>query len=250
MRPGFSFRVTADDGEARCGRLETPHGSIDTPAFMPVATYGAVRGVAPEELHAAGAQILLANTYHLHERPGEQVVETLGGLHGFTGWSGPWLTDSGGFQVTSLADRLAIDEEGVTFHSPVDGRRRVLTPESAMAMQQALGADVAMVLDECQPLDPRNPGSRDADARIRAATARTARWAARCRRAHSRADQALFGIAQGGRCEPLRRESARGRSSASTATPTAASAWEKTAACAATWWPPSTRSCRASRPAT
>ena len=209
MRPGFSFDVGARDGAARTGLLETPHGRIETPAFMPVASYGAVRGVTPTELLALGARILLANAYHLLERPGEEVVARLGGLHGFTGWHGPWLTDSGGFQVTSLADRLEIDEQGVAFHSPLDGRRRLLTPESAMAVQQALGADIAMVLDECRPPQPANGGASGADARIRAAAARTRRWAARCREAHTRSDQALFGIVQGGACEALRRDSAR-----------------------------------------
>ena len=209
MRPGFSFGVSASDGAARTGLLETPHGRIETPAFMPVASYGAVRGVTPAELRALGARILLANTYHLLERPGEGVVARLGGLHGFTGWDGPWLTDSGGFQVTSLADRLEIDEQGVVFHSPLDGRRRLLTPESAMAVQEALGADIAMVLDECRPPQPAGTAAADADVRIRAAAARTRRWAARCREAHTRPDQALFGIVQGGACEALRRESAR-----------------------------------------
>jgi queuine tRNA-ribosyltransferase len=176
---------------------------------MPVATYGAVRGVAPEQLRAAGAQILLANTYHLHERPGEDLVARLGGLHGFTAWHGPWLTDSGGYQVTSLADRLTVDEDGVTFSSAVDGRRRRLTPESAMAIQEALGADIAMVLDECQPAARPGEDGDDSPARMRAAAARTARWAERCRRAHHRPDQALFGIVQGGRSEALRRQSAR-----------------------------------------
>jgi queuine tRNA-ribosyltransferase len=206
MKPGFSFRITTRDGAARTARLETPHGVVDTPAFMPVATYGAVRGVSPAELNAAGAQIVLANTYHLHERPGEDVVAALGGLHGFSGWRGPWLTDSGGYQVFSLAERLEIAEEGVTFRSPIDGRRRQLSPEKAVEIQQSLGADVAMVLDECP--EPGAPG--EAGPRVRAATARTQRWAARCRRAHTRPDQALFGIVQGGACAALRRESARG----------------------------------------
>ncbi len=206
MRAGFAFRISARDGAARTGRLETPHGAIDTPAFMPVATYGAVRGLAPQELRAVGAQILLANTYHLHERPGEKTVETLGGLHGFTSWHGPWLTDSGGYQVTSLADRLDVSEEGVAFRSPLDGRTRLLSPESAMQIQQALGPDIAMMLDECVPA--RN-GDPDAEARARAATERTLRWAERSFAAHSRADQALFGIVQGGASETLRRESAR-----------------------------------------
>ena len=203
---GFRFEVVARDGDARCGRLVTPHGEIETPAFMPVATYGAVRGLAPAELRDAGAQVLLANTYHLHERPGEKTVEALGGLHGFTGWRGPWLTDSGGYQVTSLADRMVVREEGVEFRSPLDGRARLLSPESAMSIQQALGPDVAMALDECIPIEP---GAGDGAVRQQAATDRTLRWAERCRAAHTRPDQTLFGIVQGGASEALRRRSAR-----------------------------------------
>ncbi len=203
MRPGFGFEILARDGDARTGRLQTPHGAIQTPTFMPVATYGAVRGVAPTELAGLGARILLANTYHLHERPGEEVVAGLGGLHGFTGWTGPWLTDSGGFQVTSLADRVRVDEEGVAFASPLDGRRRLLTPERAMEIQEALGADVAMILDECLPTAHAAPGQ------ARDAMERTLRWAERARKAHRRPDQALFGIVQGGTDTGLRRASAR-----------------------------------------
>jgi queuine tRNA-ribosyltransferase len=202
MRAGFSFELVASDGAARSARLTTPHGVVETPAFMPVATYGAVRGVGPSELAALGAQIVLANTYHLHERPGGEVVASLGGLHGFTGWRGPWLTDSGGFQVTSLAGRARIDEEGVTFASPLDGRRRLLTPELAVEVQQQLGADIAMALDECVAADAGQ------SLRIEAATGRTLRWAERCRRAHQRRDQALFGIVQGGADTALRRRSA------------------------------------------
>jgi len=201
-----SFEVRATDGSARTGRLRTPHGNVDTPAFMPVATLGAVRGVGPDDLAGLGAQILLANTYHLHERPGEAVVARMGGLQGFTGWRGPWLTDSGGYQVTSLAERSRVDEDGVTFTSPLDGRRRTLTPESAVAIQEALGADIAMVLDECQPAVAGESG----DLRARAAAARTLRWAERCIAARRRPQQALFGIVQGGASEALRRESARG----------------------------------------
>jgi len=201
MEPKPSFRATSRDGAARCGRLETCHGVVDTPAFMPVATYGAVRGVAPDELRQAGAQIVLANTYHLHERPGEAVVAGSGGLHGFTGWRGPWLTDSGGFQVTSLAEKAKLDERGVTFSSPLDGSRRQLTPETAVAIQRALGADIAMVLDECVP-----PGDAT---RARAAMQRTLRWAERSL-GEPRADhQWLFGIVQGGDVAELRRGSAR-----------------------------------------
>jgi queuine tRNA-ribosyltransferase len=205
MRAGFSFRVTASEGAARAGLLTTPHGVVETPAFMPVATYGAVRGVSPAELVAAGAQIVLANTYHLHERPGDEIVAGLGGLHGFTGWRGPWLTDSGGYQVMSLADRARVDEDGVTFASALDGRRRRLTAELAMQIQQRLGADIAMALDECPARE--EPGD-EPSLRVQAATERTLRWAERCRRAHTRADQALFGIVQGGTNEGLRRSSA------------------------------------------
>jgi queuine tRNA-ribosyltransferase len=165
--------------------------------------------VAPDELEGVGAQMLLANTYHLHERPGEEVVAAQGGLHGFTGWRRPWLCDSGGFQVTSLADRLALDEDGVTFTSPLDGRRRRLTPEKAVAIQETLGTDVAMALDECRPAERSAAGELAA----RAAMERTLRWAERCRRAHRRRETALFGIVQGGASARLRRESARGTAS-------------------------------------
>jgi len=204
--PVLAFRTEHRSGEARTGVLETAHGPVATPAFMPVATYGAVRGVSPGELAAAGAQILLANTYHLHERPGEDVVAGLGGLHGFTGWRGPWLTDSGGFQVTSLADKVRVDEEGVTFASPVDGRVRMLSPERVVAVQEALGSDIAMVLDECVRPNSGQPGDAT---RIRAATERTLRWAQRAQHAHKRTDQWLFGIVQGGDSPELRRASAR-----------------------------------------
>jgi queuine tRNA-ribosyltransferase len=207
MAGPLSFEILERDGAARHARLATAHGVIGTPAFQPVATYGAVRGLAPTELADLGVQVLLANTYHLHERPGEEVVMRSGGLHGFTGWHGPWLTDSGGFQVTSLADRVKIDEEGLTFASPLDGRRRRLTPEGAMEIQQALGADLAMALDECQPPDPAEGPSRGL--RAEAAMERTLRWADRCRRHHSRPDQALLGIVQGGDSPELRRRSAR-----------------------------------------
>jgi queuine tRNA-ribosyltransferase len=207
MRPGFSFRITARDGDARRGALSTPHGVIETPAFQPVATFGAVRGLAPDELRALGAQILLSNTYHLHERPGEDVVAKAGGLHAFTGWTGPWLTDSGGYQVTSLGERAKLSEDGVTFSSPLDGRRRLLSPERTIAIQEALGADIAMTLDECRPIEG-DAAASDAPA-ARAAMERTLRWAQRCRAAQRRSDQALFGIVQGGASPHLRRESAR-----------------------------------------
>jgi len=210
MRPGFAFTIGARDGAARAGVLATPHGDIATPAFMPVATGGAVRGVEPAALGAIGATILLANTFHLHERPGESVVAALGGLHGFSGWRGPWLTDSGGFQVTSLADRAVVDEEGVAFASPRDGTRRHLSPEGAVAIQEALGADIAMALDECRPLAWLGIDAGDPEARRRtqATLERTLRWAKRCRAAQRRPEQALFGIVQGGVFPELRRTSA------------------------------------------
>ncbi len=176
---------------------------------MCVATYGAVRGVTPAQLADVGAQVLLANTYHLHERPGEDIVASQGGLHGFTGWRGPWLTDSGGYQVSSLRDRVSLDESGVAFTSPLDGRRRLLTPESVVEIQQALGSDIAMVLDECQP----PVASADADGagklRVEAAMERSLRWAERARKVPLRREMALFGIVQGGVSETLRRRSAR-----------------------------------------
>jgi queuine tRNA-ribosyltransferase len=200
----------------------TPHGEVDTPTFMPVATFGAVRGISAAELAEAGAQILLSNTYHLHERPGEETVEALGGLHGFTGWSGPWLTDSGGFQVTSLSDRAKITEDGVTFTSPLDGQRRTLTPESAIQIQEALGSDIAMVLDECIPIaEPDSTAASDGESaeaapkKVRTdsgdmarAMERTLRWAERSMKARRRDGQAVFAIVQGGASERLRQQSA------------------------------------------
>ncbi len=204
---GFRMEPLAADGLARTTRITTPHGAIETPIFMPVATFGAVRGIGVDELAAAGAGILLSNTYHLHERPGEAVVDALGGLHGFTGWQGPWLTDSGGFQITSLADRAKIDEQGVTFHSALDGRRRQLTPEGAIAIQEALGSDIAMVLDECLPVAKDDAERTDARA-MESALERTLRWAARSQNARRKPEQAVFAIVQGGADERLRRRSA------------------------------------------
>jgi queuine tRNA-ribosyltransferase len=219
---GFKLELLAKDGLARRGRITTPHGEIETPTFMPVATFGAVRGISAEELVGAGAQILLSNTYHLHERPGEETIEALGGLHGFTGWRGPWLTDSGGFQVTSLADRAKLDEEGVTFTSPLDGRRRALTPETAIQIQEALGSDIAMVLDECIPIADKAADEADvkeaADAsgaeirtnpdELERAMQRTLRWAERSQKARRRESQAVFAIVQGGASESMRQRSA------------------------------------------
>ncbi|MGI9431614.1 MAG: tRNA guanosine(34) transglycosylase Tgt [Myxococcota bacterium] len=204
MRNGFAFEVVSSAGAARRGRLTTPHGVIETPAFMAVATYGAVRGVGPEELASLGSQILLANTFHLHERPGESLIADLGGLHGFTGWQGPWLTDSGGFQALSLGTGVELDEEGVAFASPVDGRRRLLTPERAIEIQEALGPDIALVLDQLVPADAAG------EAAWGDAMERTLRWAERSVRHHGRPDQALFGIVQGGASPALRRASATG----------------------------------------
>jgi queuine tRNA-ribosyltransferase len=207
MADGFGIEILAEDGLARRGRLSTSRGVIDTPTFMPVATFGAVRGISAAELAEAGAQILLSNTYHLHERPGEETVEALGGLHGFTGWSGPWLTDSGGFQVTSLSEHAKIDEDGVTFKSPLDGQRRTLTPESTIQIQERLGSDIAMVLDQCIPIGDDNDGRTDTSAMERAME-RTLRWAERSQKARQRASQAVFAIVQGGASERLRRQSA------------------------------------------
>jgi queuine tRNA-ribosyltransferase len=198
----FSFSVEARSGRARAGRLTTPHGVVDTPAFMPVGTAAAVKAVTRRDLEEAGAQIVLANTYHLMLRPGDALVRDLGGLHGFTGWPGPFLTDSGGYQVFSLAKLRHLSEEGVLFQSHLDGSRHALTPERSMEVQQNLGADIAMAFDECAP----HPAPREA---VAEATARTTRWAERSRAAHRREDQALFGIVQGGVHLDLRETSAR-----------------------------------------
>ena len=200
--PGFAFTVEARDGRARAGRLVTPHGEVATPVFMPVGTAAAVKAVLHRDLAEIGARILLANTYHLMLRPGDALVASLGGLHGFTGWSGPFLTDSGGYQVFSLAALRKLDEEGVRFQSHIDGSEHLLSPERSIAVQQNLGADIAMAFDECPPGD----AARDV---VEAATARTTRWARRSSDAHTRADQWLFGIVQGGVHLDLRAESAR-----------------------------------------
>ncbi len=196
------FDITATDGDARCGRLRLAHGSLDTPAFMPVGTYGTVKAMTPEELEGLGAQILLGNTFHLMLRPGAEVVAEHGGLHGFMNWRRPILTDSGGFQVFSLAKMRKIAEEGVRFRSPIDGSEVSLTPESSMAVQLALGSDIAMAFDDCTAW----PATLD-DAR--ASMQRSMRWAARCRERYYRDEPpgALFGIVQGGTWAELRRES-------------------------------------------
>jgi queuine tRNA-ribosyltransferase len=200
------FERIADDRSgtaARVGRFWTPHGPVDTPAFMPVGTQGTVKGLLPDQLQAAGSRMVLANTYHLALRPGETVVRDLGGLHRFMGWDGPILTDSGGFQAFSMADRRSMSEAGFRFKSHLDGSILELTPERAVQIQQDLGADVAMCLDDC----PALPAPKEA---IAEAVARTLRWAARCKAAHTRDDQALFGIVQGGSHADLREACAAG----------------------------------------
>jgi queuine tRNA-ribosyltransferase len=179
--------------------METPHGEVETPAFMPVGTQATVKGLTPDQIHATGSRMLLANTYHLALRPGEEILAGLGGLHQFMDWDGPILTDSGGFQVFSLAARSKISDRGVAFRSHLDGRLLDLTPERAVAIQEALGADVAMCLDHC----PALPAAKEA---VAAAVARTIAWAERCKEAHSRPDQSLFGIVQGGAHADLRGE--------------------------------------------
>lgn len=187
----FQFKLHATDGEARRGTLITPHGAVETPAFMPVGTLGTVKGVEVEPLRATGAQMILANTYHLALRPGEDVVAQLGGLHEFSGWQGPILTDSGGFQIFSLAQMTKITEEAAVFRAHTDGRLLSISPERAVAIQQQLGSDVAMVLDHVIGL----PAPRD---QIIDAMDRTVRWARRAREAHRHTEQAQFAIVQGG----------------------------------------------------
>jgi queuine tRNA-ribosyltransferase len=201
----FSFQLdyVSTDSPARAGLWRTPHGVVETPAFMPVGTRGSVKGVWPQQLREIGTQMVLANTYHLALRPGEKVVEELGGLHGFMQWDGPILTDSGGFQVFSLADLRRLDDEQVVFRSHIDGSLLELSPERAVAIQESLGADCIMCLDECPPHDVGTE-------RMLMAVDRTTRWAARCRDAQRRNDQALFGIVQGGTDPALRERSAQG----------------------------------------
>jgi len=187
---------------ARVGRLELTHGVVETPQFMPVGTNATVKALHPDDLHEVGASIILANTYHLYLRPGHERIERLGGLHRFMAWDGPLLTDSGGFQVVSLGDLRVVDEDGVTFRSHLDGSTHRFTPEVAIRVQEALGSDVAVAFD--QPVYPSSPREVVADA-----TARTHRWAERSLAAHTRSDQALFVIVQGGLEPDLRAESTR-----------------------------------------
>jgi queuine tRNA-ribosyltransferase len=200
LSKNFSFQLIHIDAGCRARRSTffTPHGPVDMPAFMPVATQGSVKGLEIAQIRATGAQMLLGNTYHLALRPGEETVSALGGLHRFMGWDGPILTDSGGFQLYSLAQRVQVTEEEVIFRSHIDGRLVAISPERAVAIQESLGSDVAMVLDHVVGL-PNNPDV------ILDAAQRSVRWAKRCQQAAKRADQALFAIVQGGLDVELRK---------------------------------------------
>ena len=197
----FSFVVNqqSSDSQARRGLLTTPHGTVQTPTFMPVGTRGTVKGIMPDRLAETGAEMILANTYHLLLRPGAEVVESLGGLHRLMGWNGPILTDSGGYQVFSLASLNQIDEDHVQFASHIDGQRITLSPEIATRVQNQLGADIIMAFDECVAL----PCPQE---RLKQAVERTVRWAEQSLAAHRRDDQWMFGIVQGGTDEQLRRQ--------------------------------------------
>lgn len=201
--PAMQFTLHATDGAARRGTLSFPRGAVETPAFMPVGTYGSVKAMMPRDLRAIGAQIILGNTFHLFLRPGTEIVERFGGLHRFIGWDGPILTDSGGFQVFSLAHRRKISEEGVWFASPVDGAKVFLSPEESMRIQRALDSDVVMIFDECTPYPATEPQARTS-------MELSLRWAQRSKRAHEGNRNALFGIVQGGVYPALRERSAQG----------------------------------------
>jgi queuine tRNA-ribosyltransferase len=198
----FSLKKTDPASSARLGRFTTAHGAVNTPVFMPVGTQATVKTLSPADLQDLGAEIILSNTYHLFLRPGHELIRDFGGVQRFMGWDRPVLTDSGGFQVFSLAELRKITEEGVTFQSPLDGgAKHLITPEYAVEIQEALGADIIMAFDECTPY----PATRDY---ARESHERTVRWAKRCRRAKQDTGQALFGIVQGGMYPELRRESA------------------------------------------
>lgn len=201
--PDLGFRAEATVGHARAGVFETPHGLVRTPAFMPVATRASLKGITNAQLETLAPEVMLANTYHLHLRPGEEIIREQGGLHGFTGHAGPWLTDSGGYQVFSLDARTTVREDGVTVKSHLDGSPIHLGPRRAIEIQEALGADIIMAFDHCLGL----PATHQA---LSAAVDRTTRWARDCVQARTRADQALFGIVQGGTDPGLRERSARG----------------------------------------
>lgn len=196
----FHFELHSTDGAARRSTFHTPHGPIEMPAFAPVGTQANVKTLEPRDLHEAGAELILANTYHLYLRPGHALIERMGGLHSFMRWDGPILTDSGGYQVFSLSDTRKLGEDGVIFRSHIDGSSHHFTPEKVMEIEQALGPDIAMVLDECPPPLDRRYNEE--------ALARTHRWAERCKDVHTRRDQALFGIVQGGVFDDLRLQSA------------------------------------------
>jgi len=199
----MQFEISGNDGAARRGRLTFPRGVVDTPAFMPVGTYGTVKGMLPRDIEAIGAQILLGNTFHLMLRPGTEVVRAHGDLHDFIGWQRPILTDSGGFQVFSLGDLRKITEDGVRFKSPIDGSPVFLSPEISMQVQRDLGSDIVMIFDECTPY----PATEE---QARKSMELSLRWAARSRTAHGESDAALFGIIQGGMYPALREQSLRG----------------------------------------
>jgi queuine tRNA-ribosyltransferase len=199
----MKFEVHKTSGKARQGLLTFDRGTVRTPAFMPVGTYGTVKAMTPEEVRETGADIILGNTFHLMLRPGTEVIEKHGGLHDFMRWPGPILTDSGGFQVWSLAERRKITEEGVTFASPIDGSKIFMGPEESMAVQKSLGSDIVMIFDECTPYP-----ATEQEASL--SMERSLRWAERSRQAHRGNPSALFGIVQGGMYESLRLRSARG----------------------------------------
>ncbi len=204
----MSFELLGTDGAARRGRLTFPRGTVETPAFMPVGTYGSVKGVFPEQIRDLGAEIILGNTFHLYLRPGLEVIDAHGGLHGFGKWSGPILTDSGGFQVFSLAKRRKITEAGVTFAAPTDGSKVFLGPEESMHIQKVLGSDIVMIFDECPPVQI---DGKPVDVGVVARSMELSlRWAERSKRAHEGNDAALFGIVQGGVHHDLRSRSAEG----------------------------------------
>ena len=204
MASPVTFDLVKKDAKthARRGVVHTPHGDIQTPIFMPVGTQATVKGTTPRELNEVGAQIILSNTYHLHIRPGEELVKEAGGLHKFMSWDKPILTDSGGFQVFSLASLRKIKEEGVHFRSHLDGSKMFIGPETSMAIQEALGSDIAMAFDVCSPYPCDHKTAQEA-------MLRTHRWAKRCKEYHTREDQAVFGIVQGAFYEDLRIESAK-----------------------------------------
>jgi len=201
LNDNFDFKIAAQDGTARAGEFTTPHGVLQTPLFAPVGTQATVKSITPAQLDDLGATLVLANTYHLFLRPGDELVAKMGGLHEFMQWQRPMLTDSGGFQVFSLAEMRKVDEDGVTFKSHIDGSMKRLTPESSIKIQENLGADIIMAFDECS--DPNDRGY------VEQAMGRTHRWAQRCLDAKKRDDQALFGIVQGGIFDDLREQSAR-----------------------------------------